>query len=150
MSADAAPRPRRRRTLVENLGAIVLGFESVVVFLGGLVVYGLNALPGSIPSWWGVVAGSAMAVAMIVTAGLLRHRWAIVLGWVLQLLVALAAVLVPAFLLVALIFGSMWGYATIGGARIDARGATAPEPRPAEPRPAEPRPADPQTPRESD
>jgi hypothetical protein len=122
---------------VENLGAIVLGFESIVVFLGGLVVYGLNALPGGIPSWWGVVAGSVLAVLMILTAGMLRHRWAIAFGWVLQALVALGAILVPAFLLVALIFGGMWAYATIGGARIEARGASSAEPQ--TPRPPTPR-----------
>ena len=130
MSADTAPRPRRRRSLVESLGAIVLGFESVVVFLGGLVVYGLNALPDGVPSWWGVVAGSLLAVAMVLVAGMLRHRWALVAGWVLQLIVALAAFLVPAFLLIALIFGGMWAYATIGGARIEARAASAPGPEP--------------------
>ena len=135
MSADTAPEPRRRRSLVENLGAIVLGFESIVVFLGGLAIYGLNALPAGIPSWWGVVVGSVLAVAMILTAGMLRHPWAIALGWVLQLLVALGAILVPALLLIALIFGGMWAYATIGGARIEARAAGA---------------ADPQTPNESD
>ncbi|HEX5856669.1 MAG TPA: DUF4233 domain-containing protein [Microbacterium sp.] len=135
MSADTAPQPRRRRGLVENLGAIVLGFESIVVFLGGLAIYGLNVLPAGIPSWWGVVIGSVLAVAMILTAGMLRHRWAIAFGWVLQLLVALGAILVPALLLVALSFGGMWAYATIGGARIEARAARA---------------ADPQTPNESD
>jgi hypothetical protein len=36
-----SPRERRRRGAAESLGAIVLGFESLVVFLGGLVVYGL-------------------------------------------------------------------------------------------------------------
>ncbi|MGC5171188.1 DUF4233 domain-containing protein [Microbacterium sp. DT81.1] len=121
---EPAPRPRRRRTLVENLGAIVLGFESVVVFLGGLVVYGLNVLPEGIPSWWGVVTGSVLAVLMVLTAGMLHHRWAIAFGWVLQLLVALGAFLVPAFLLIALVFGGMWAYATIGGARIEARSAS--------------------------
>jgi len=137
MSADTAPepapRPRRRRGLVENLGSIVLGFESVVIFLGGLVVYGLNALPEGIPSWWGIVGGSIMAVAMILTAGMLRYPWAIAVGWVLQLLVALGAVLVPALLLVALIFGGMWAYATIGGARIEARTAAGAEPQPPKP-----------------
>jgi hypothetical protein len=45
---------------------------------------------------------------------------------VIQVIVALSAILVPAILLVVVIFGGMWAYATIGGARLDAR-------RPAEP-----------------
>ncbi|MGV2901768.1 DUF4233 domain-containing protein, partial [Microbacterium sp. AGC62] len=52
--------------------------------------------------------------------------WALTAGWVVQAIVALSAFFVPAILLVVLIFGGMWAYATIGGARLDAR-------RPAEP-----------------
>lgn len=126
-----SPRERRRRGAAESLGAIVLGFESLVVFLGGLVVYGLKALPAGIEPWWGIVGGSVLAVLMILTAGLLRHRWAIVLGWVLQVLLALGGFLVGTLLLVAIIFGVMYGYATIKGASLDRRNAR----RPADPEP---------------
>lgn len=120
---DKPARVRRARGAAESLGSIVLGFESIVVFLGGLVVYGLRALPEPIEPWWGIVAGAVVAVAMIFTARTLRHRWGIVLGWVLQLIVALGAFLVPALALVALIFGGMYGYATIKGAALDRRNA---------------------------
>ena len=121
--ARRAPRVRRARGAAESLGSIVLAAEAVIVFLGGLVVYGLRALPESIEPWWGVVGGTVLAIVMILTGGVLRHRWGIVLGWLLQLVVALAAFLVPAFLIVALIFGGMWAYATIKGASLDARNA---------------------------
>jgi hypothetical protein len=114
---------RRQRGAAESLGSIVLGFESVVVFLGGLVVYGLRVLPEGVEPWWGVVGGVVLAALMIATSGLLRHRWAIVLGWVLQIVLALGAFLVPALLLIALIFGGMWAYATIKGASLDRRNA---------------------------
>ncbi len=123
MSAARTPRPRRARGAAESLGSIVLGFEAVIAFLAGLVIYGLNVLPGGIPSWWGIVAGSIVAVLMVITAGLLRHTWGIALGWALQVLVALGAVMVPELLLVALIFGGMWAYATIKGASLDRRNA---------------------------
>jgi hypothetical protein len=128
MTAAVAPepkprRPRRARGAAESLGSIVLAFESVVVFLGGLVAYGLRALPEPIPPWWGIVGGSVVAVLMILTGGVLRHRWGIAVGWVLQVVVALSALLVPAMLFVALIFGGMWGYATIKGAALDRRNA---------------------------
>lgn len=119
----AAPRARRRRGAAESLGSIVLGFESIIVFLAGLVVFGLGALPPSIPSWWGIVAGSVLAVLMVLTAGLLRHQWGIAVGWALQVLLGLGAILVPAILLVFLIFGGLWAYATIKGAQLDARNA---------------------------
>ena len=118
-----APRSRRPRGAAESLGSIVLAFESVIVFLGGLVVYGLRVLPENIPPWWGIVGGTVLAVVMILTSGVLRYRWAIVLGWALQVLVALAGFLVPALALVALIFGGMWAYATIKGASLDRRNA---------------------------
>ncbi|MCR2763768.1 DUF4233 domain-containing protein [Microbacterium sp. zg.B48] len=118
-----APRQRRARGAEESLGSIVLAFESIVVFLGGLAIYGLNALPPQIPGWWGIVAGAVLAVVMVLTGRALRHRWGIALGWALQLVVALGAILVPALALVALIFGAMWGYATIKGASLDARNA---------------------------
>ncbi|AOX44482.1 DUF4233 domain-containing protein [Microbacterium sp. CFBP 8790] len=117
------PRVRRRRGALESLGAVVLGFESIVVFLGGLVVYGLKVLPFGIEPWWGIVGGVVMAVAMVAVAGLLQHRAAIVVGWGLQILLLLGGFLVPALAVVALIFGGMWAYATIKGAALDRQNA---------------------------
>jgi hypothetical protein len=101
----------------------VLAFESVVVFLGGLAVFGLRATPAGIEPWWAIVAGTVLAVLMMLTAGLLRHRWAIATGWVLQVILALGGLLEPALIVVALIFGGMWAYATIKGASLDRRNA---------------------------
>ena len=123
MSADLAPRPRRARGAAESLATIVLGFESIVAFLAGLAVYGLRALPAGIEPWWGVVAGAVLALLMIATTRVVRYRWGIVLGWVLQGIVALGAFLVPALAIVAVIFGGMYGYATIKGAALDRRNA---------------------------
>jgi len=117
----STPRPRRYRPLPEKLGQVVLVFEAIVVFLGGLSIHGLRALPEGVPSWWGIVAGSIVALAMFVTSGLLRWRWGFGVGWALQVVVALGALIVPAILLIALIFGGMWAYATIGGERIERR-----------------------------
>lgn len=128
MSADAAParRPRPARSLVQKLGSIVLGFEAIVVFLAGLTIFGLKALPAGIEPWWAIVAGAVMGLACIVVAGMITKPWAIAAGWALQAVIALGAFLEPAILFVVLIFGGMWAYATIMGARLDAR-------RPAEP-----------------
>ena len=122
-SPRRAPRQRRARGARESLASIVLGSESIVVFLGGLVVYGLNALPEPIEQWWGVVAGVVLAVLMLLTAGVVRYRWGIWLGWALQVVVALGAFLVPALAFVALIFGGMYAYATIKGGALDRRNA---------------------------
>ncbi len=128
VSADAAPArtPRPPRTLVQKLAPIVLGFEAIVVFLVGLTIFGLRQLPAGIEQWWGIVGGAVLAIACIAIAGMITKPWALTAGWVVQAIVALSAFFVPAILLVVLIFGGMWAYATIGGARLDAR-------RPAEP-----------------
>lgn len=123
MSADAAParRPRAPRTLVQKLAPIVLGFEAIVVFLAGLTIFGLRTLPDGVEQWWGIVGGAVVGLACIVIAGMITRPWAITAGWVIQVIVALSAILVPAILLVVVIFGGMWAYATIMGARLDAR-----------------------------
>jgi hypothetical protein len=114
-------RVRPQRTLVQKLAPIVLGFESIVVFLAGLTVFGLKALPESIPQWWGIVGGGIVGLACIAVAGMITRPGAITAGWVIQAVIALSAILVPAILLVVLIFGGMWAYATIMGAKLDAR-----------------------------
>lgn len=122
-AGERAPRVRRPRGAAESLASIVLAFESIVAFLGGLVIYGLKALPEPIAPWWGIVAGAVVALLMILTTRLVRYSWGIALGWVLQAVVALGAFLVPALAIVALIFGGMYGYATIKGASLDRRNA---------------------------
>ncbi|MGX1931591.1 DUF4233 domain-containing protein [Microbacterium resistens] len=126
-------RSRAPRGLAQKLGAIVLGFEAIVVGLGGLTVFGLRALPPAIEPWWAIVGGAVVAVAMIVAAGLLGSRSGIVLGWILQVVVLASALLVPAMLVIAVIFGGMWAYAMIAGGRVDraARAAGGPTPDPA-------------------
>lgn len=121
VTSDAPRRAPRYRSLPEKLGQVVLGFEAIVVFLAGLAIYGLRALPEPIAPWWGIVAGAVVGLAMLLTTGLLRRSWGFGLGWVLQAVVALGALLVPAILVVVLVFGGMWAYATIGGARIEQR-----------------------------
>ncbi|WP_394279046.1 DUF4233 domain-containing protein [Microbacterium sp.] len=118
-----SPRVRRHRGARESLTSVILIAESLVVFLGGLVVFGLKVLPDGIEDWWGIVGGSVLAVLMIVTAGLTRHLWAIVVGAVLQLVLAAGAILVPALLMAVAVFGGMYVYATIKGGALDERNA---------------------------
>ena len=115
-------RPRRNRSLTAKLGAVVLGFESVIVFLAGLVMFGLGALPEGIPDWWAIVAGAVVAALMVAATAVLDHTWGIWLGWLLQAVVAAGALLVPPIWFVVLVFGGMWAYAVNMGPRLEARG----------------------------
>ncbi|WP_431221112.1 DUF4233 domain-containing protein [Leifsonia xyli] len=112
---QAARRPRRQRSLRELLGSIVLGFELLVVFLGALVLWGLHALP----AWVALGGGAALIVLMIVAIGLLRNTVGVVLGWIVQVVIVAAGILVPAFFIVGAIFTAMWAYCMIAAARID-------------------------------
>ena len=61
----------------------------------------------------GVVLGEDL------TIGLLRFPWAYVLGWVLQVLIVASGILNPAMFVVGALFGGMWWYCMVTGARID-------------------------------
>jgi hypothetical protein len=108
-------KPRRVRSLSETLGSIVLGFEVLVVFLGALVLFGLNALPAAVA----LGGGAVLILLMIVAIGLLRSPVGVWLGWAIQLIVVAAGFLVPAFFIVGAIFTAMWAYCMIMGARLD-------------------------------
>lgn len=105
----------------------MLAFEAIVVGLAGLTIFGLNALGPDIAPWWGIVGGAVVALAMLVAAGLMGSRVGIVMGWILQVVVLLSAIWVPAILLVVVVFGGMWAYAMIVGGRVD-RASTPPTP----------------------
>lgn len=126
MSEASAPRRTRApRGLAAKLGAVVLGFEAVVVGLGGLTIFGLRALGPDIEPWWAIVGGAVIAIAMIITAGFVHTRAGVATGWALQVVVALAGFLVPAVAFIALVFGGMWAYAMIAGGRTDREAARA-------------------------
>jgi hypothetical protein len=103
------------RSAQRSLGSIVLGFELVVVFLGALVIFGLKALPAA----YALGGGAVLVALMIVTIPLLRYRWGLVLGWVLQAIVIAAGFLVPMMFIVGAIFAALWAYCMVTGARLD-------------------------------
>lgn len=123
MTPRGPGRTRSRRGARESLTSIVLVFESIIIFLGGLAIFGLRQLPEGVPAWWAIVAGSVLAVFAIALSGFVRHEWAIMTGWVLQAVIAAGAFLVPALGLVALVFGGLYAYATIKGGELDRRNA---------------------------
>ncbi|WP_353814139.1 DUF4233 domain-containing protein [Agromyces sp. SYSU T00266] len=123
-------RPARRaRSVRESLASIVLTFEIVVVFLAALVIWGLSREDGGafgLPTWAPLAAGGVVILGLLITIPLLRYEWAYVLGWALQVLLLASGLLNPAMFVVGALFGGMWAYCMIVGARIDrARAAEA-------------------------
>ncbi|SKB01517.1 Protein of unknown function [Agreia bicolorata] len=121
-AAEAGPaRPARPASVRRSLGSIVLGFESVVMFLAALVAFGLKALP-ALPALGG---GALLCVGLVAGAGLLRFRWGYAFGWVLQAAIIASAFLVPVMWIVGVLFVGLWTYCMVVGARIDREKAAA-------------------------
>jgi hypothetical protein len=111
------------KSLQRGLGAMVLGFESFVVFFGTLVSFGLKlAEPGVV---WG--AGLGLAFVMIITPAFLGKKGSYLFGWALQLAtlaISILTILVnPAgyvYLIISIIFMGLWIWAMLAGATVDA------------------------------
>lgn len=102
---------RARRILC----ASVLVAESLVVLLAVLVAKDLTDVPG--PAL--VAAGGGGALACLLLAGLLRFRWAYLLGSALQVLLVLAGLVVPVMFFVGGLFALLWFLALHLAARIE-------------------------------
>ena len=83
--------------------------------VGAFVLFGLGSLPAAVA----LGGGAALIVLMIVAIGLLRNTVGVVLGWIVQVVIVAAGLLVPAFFIVGAIFTAMWAYCMIAAARID-------------------------------
>jgi Protein of unknown function (DUF4233) len=111
------------KSLQRALGAIVLAFESFIVFFGTLVSFGLKvASPGLV---WAI--GLSLAIVMIITPAILGRRGGYVFGSGLQVIVLFLSIWTifkdPAgyvFLIIAIIFIGLWTWAMIAGSTIDA------------------------------
>ncbi|GGR25228.1 MULTISPECIES: DUF4233 domain-containing protein [Agromyces] len=105
-----------------SLASIVLGFETIVVFLAALVLWGLTPPEGGpfgLPAWAALVTGGVILVGLVAAIGGLRAGWGYGVGWAIQALIILAGLVNPAMYFVGALFGGMWWYCMVTGARID-------------------------------
>jgi hypothetical protein len=113
MTETAAALPAR--SVKRSLASIVLGFEIIVVFLGALVIFGLQDLSPVL-----VLGGGALlCLVMVAIIGLLKFRAAYLAGWAVQLVVIASGFLNPSLFFVGALFTAMWAYAMVVGNRID-------------------------------
>lgn len=116
---------RRPGQITRRLCSASLLGQALSVFFGALVAWQLDrALAGGTGDvlLWG---GSALAVLCLVAAGVMRSRAGIWLGWLCQLLTLASAVVLPAMVVVGVIFLALWWVCLSNGLRIDADRARA-------------------------
>ncbi|MBD8703206.1 DUF4233 domain-containing protein [Frigoribacterium sp. CFBP 13712] len=113
--APAPGRARRRRGAAESLLSIVLVLEAMSMFFVMLVVNGRDLLPT------GVAFGGGLAaiVVMLLVSRVLRHRWGIVLGWIVQAGLIACGLLDPVMYVVAGVFVALWTYCLVKGTQLD-------------------------------
>lgn len=112
---DAGARAPRPRSVKRTLASIVLAFETIVVALAALLVFGLDRLPPAVA----LGGGAALCLAMVALIGLLRFSWAYPIGWAIQALIVATGFLNPVMFFVGALFAGMWAYCMVNGTRID-------------------------------
>jgi hypothetical protein len=117
-----------------RMGATVLGGQSIAVFFGALVARGIGASTGDPASSTYLWLGSGLAVSCILAAGLMRRPFGVTLGWLIEVATFLSAFVVPAMLVVGIIFTALWVTCLVQGHRIDTLQATWAAEREAAPR----------------
>lgn len=115
--AAASLAGSNKKSTQKSLASIVLGFELFVVFLAGLTVFGLRLVD---PPELGIYGGVAICVLIVITLGVMRiGKIGIWLGWVLHLLYFFAGFILPATIIVSVVFTALWIYCMVKGAQID-------------------------------
>ncbi len=108
-------KPRRERSVSESLLSIVLGLEAFLVFFVTLAAFGLKVLEPVTA----FVGGTALIVALVLVAGLLRFPWGVWLGWLLQAALVATGILLPVMFFIAAGFVGIWIYCFIKGRQLD-------------------------------
>lgn len=118
MSEDLGPAPR---SAALTLCQAILALEALAVlfataYLGGLSIADGPGVTTAGPVW-GI--GLAVAIALVVAAGVQSRRWGRVAGWALQAPMLLACVVSLPIAIVGIGFVALWVGALRIGGRID-------------------------------
>ncbi|CAN5494952.1 hypothetical protein BH10ACT7_BH10ACT7_24450 [soil metagenome] len=103
------------RTATESLLSIVLALEAILVFFVMLTAFGLKALPPAAAFGGGV----ALIVVLVLTGRLVRYRWGVWLGWLLQAVLVATGILLPVMYFIGLGFAAIWIFCFVKGGQLD-------------------------------
>lgn len=100
---------RRLCSAILVLQAIVLGLSTLVLVFNG----------DDVSDGQGLAIGVGLFLACILTAGMLRKRWAYAVGWLIQACSLALGFLTPVMIVLGVIFAVLWFTAYRLGATID-------------------------------
>lgn len=116
MTTTKTARPKvRSKSVRRMLGAILLAFESFIAFFATLAGFGLRVADPALV--WAV--GLSFAFVLIVTPAILGKPGSYWFGSVLQLLLVLTGIWLPAMWFIGGLFACLWIWAMIAGTTID-------------------------------
>ena len=106
-------------TLTRRLCATTLLAQAMCTVFGALVAWQLGRAEQDPRASAYLVGGIVLAALCLVAAGALRSRVGIALGWAVQALTLASALVLPAMLVVAGLFGFLWWMCLTQGRRLD-------------------------------
>lgn len=113
----------KNRSTQRTLGSMLLAFQSFVVFFGTLVAFGMQF--GDAATVWGV--GLTLSVIAIVLPGILGRPGGYVIGWLYQASLLGLSIFIATingvgvfYIVLSIIFLSLWIWAMLAGSTIDA------------------------------
>lgn len=104
----------------------VLVCEVLVLYFAGLTGYGLRPEPVSYGVFVALLTGTAVlivAAAALLPRRRFQKRPGILLGWIGQIAILLLGIIMPAMIIIAVVFGAMWATGVYWGLRIDREAA---------------------------
>lgn len=105
--------------LTRRLCGTTLLAQAMSVFFGALVAWRLADTTGDDRARLYLWGGVALAVLCLAAAGAMRGRAGIALGWTAQALTLLSGIVLPAMLIVGVLFGVLWWLCLSQGLRMD-------------------------------
>ena len=106
--------------MTRRFAGIVVGSQTVVVFLGALVAWAIAKAQHNDAHTSYLVIGLVLALLCLVAAGTLRRPWGVTLGWIVEIATLLAGFVLPMMFVVGVMFLALWITALVQGRKMDA------------------------------